>query len=94
MNEDITRQYEAIKSLSCVKNHLQKAIFCPASTPIEYPSVIPTPRPMKPTSVTSQVWEKIQSETNPFQLSAIEKVRKQINHNYRSEDFSLQSFCR
>ena len=75
MNKDITRQYEAIKSLACLKPHLRKAIFCPASTPIDYPSVLPTPRPVKPTSVTSQVWKVIQSETNPFQLSSIEKVR-------------------
>ena len=73
---DMMRQYEALKSLDCIKTHLRRAVFCDQME--NYQSLANdtsgSPQPSKPSSVIQDVWEIISKQTNPFQLSAIEKV--------------------
>lgn len=72
------RQYEALRSLDHIKDNLKNAVFCNLAKNCiaqdRKKVVEPPPHPLKPPSVISQVWDKIAQQTNPYQLSAIEKV--------------------
>jgi len=82
---DIMRQYEGMKSLSFVKDHLQRAIFC---SPLDgrkktesFDCVDMNNEPespqddiSKPATIPDYVWRKIQSSLNGFQLRAIHKI--------------------
>ena len=73
------RQYEALKSLDYIKDNLKRAIFYdgPLKTPNSHDNkklANPPPHPLKPPSVISSVWDTISTQTNPYQLSAIEKI--------------------
>ena len=77
---DMMRQYEALKSLDHIKDNLKSAVFCKPSKSCnsqdDKKAMNSPSHPLinKPPSVISQVWDKIIQQTNPFQLSAIEKV--------------------
>ena len=76
--EDMIRQYEALKSLDCIKTNLKNAVFCTldeSSSSERKPIVLQTPpQPGKPASVIAKVWKIISEQTNLYQLSAIESV--------------------
>ncbi len=73
---DMMRQYEALRSLDYVNDNLKSAIFCrPSSITVHSKKLTnPVPAPLKPSSVVSQVWDKVTKQTNQYQLSAIEKI--------------------
>ncbi len=69
------RQYEALKSLECVKSNLKNAVFCNRAERSTLPIISETPpQPSKPSSVIADVWDKISKQTNLYQLSAIETI--------------------
>jgi hypothetical protein len=71
------RQYEALKSLGCLKANLRKAVFCEPIEGSEHNRSIVSDnniQPSKPASVISDVWDVISRQTNAYQLSTIESV--------------------
>jgi len=82
---DMMRQYEALKSLDCIRPNLKKAIFCDAmERPSQGDKIMSTvpPQPEKPSSVISQVWDMVSKQTNPYQLSALESIMSaKAKHN-------------
>ena len=77
---DMMRQYEGLKSLSTIKANLKRAIFHANSANEgkiatgEIIDALPKEKIIKPPSVCASVWDKLVRSTNPFQLSAIEKI--------------------
>jgi len=73
---DMMRQYEALKSLECIKPNIKNAIFCLNRTERPSSSTIPETltQPSKPSSVIADVWNKISAKTNIYQLHAIETI--------------------
>ena len=73
---DMMRQYEALKSLECVKPYIKNAVFCSNKAERSSSPAIPEtlPQPTRPSSVISDVWDKISAQTNPYQLYAIESI--------------------
>ena len=77
---DMMRQYEGLKSLSTIKANLKRAIFDASNanegkiTSGEIIDALPKEKITKPPSVYANVWDKLVRSTNPFQLSAIEKI--------------------
>ncbi len=71
------RQYEALKSLGCLKSNLRRAVFCEQMEGSDHnPSIVPdiNIQPNKPASVISDVWDVISRQTNAYQLSTVESV--------------------
>jgi hypothetical protein len=76
--QDMMRQYEALKSLDCIKKNLRKGVFCESTVGLKTRERSTTPeaapQPGKPSSVIAQVWNIISKQTNPYKISAIETV--------------------
>ncbi len=77
---DMMRQYEGLKSLASIKSTLKKALFDLEKVNDddkiagEMIDTVPSGNIPKPPSVCASVWDKLKRSTNPFQLSAIEKI--------------------
>lgn len=74
---EMMRQYEALKSLGCLKSNLRRAIFCETMEGSDHNRSIVSDidiQPNKPASVISDVWDVISRQTNAYQLSTIESV--------------------
>ncbi|KAL7442955.1 hypothetical protein ACHAXH_008443 [Discostella pseudostelligera] len=66
---NVVRQFEAIKCLPYLKPHLQRALFS------SYNTSIPTSTTTtKPRSLPIDVWNRLKSSHNSYQLSAISKI--------------------
>lgn len=76
---DMMRQYEGLKSLLCVKKHLQRAVFTTTDSKTEaldnkFNDHQTIPLLTKPSSIPVKVWDHLVSALNPFQVSTIEKI--------------------
>jgi hypothetical protein len=74
---DMIRQYEGLKSLSCLKSNIKRAIYCNDMEKFQCGDIIdelPSEPLTKPSCICSTVWDHLMETTNPFQLSAIEKI--------------------
>ena len=82
---DIMRQYEGMKSLSFVKDHLQRAVFCSGDTnkrnrALSMDSIGATSAGAatsaldKPTTIPDYVWRKIRASLNQIQLRSIHRI--------------------
>lgn len=74
---DMMRQYEGLKSLACLKLNIKRAIYCSDIEKIEHGDIIeelPSEPMTKPSCICSTVWDHLKKTTNPYQLSAIEKI--------------------
>ena len=83
---DIMRQYEGMKSLSFVKDHLQRAVFCSGdagkrnrtasmdSVGATEAGESPTPTLSKPSTIPDYVWRQISGSLNQVQLRSIHRI--------------------
>ena len=74
------RQYEGLKSLACIRTNLKRAVYSSdkdeegPKTNGEIIDTLPSEQLVKPSSVCATVWNHLKKGTNPYQLSAIEKI--------------------
>lgn len=76
---DMMRQYEGLKSLATVRSNLKKIIFTSETDSQhckegEIIDSLQSEKLSKPTSICSTIWDQLKKSTNPFQLSAIERI--------------------
>ena len=83
---DIMRQYEGMKSLSFVKDHLQRAVFCSEdagkrnrtasmdSVGATEAGESPTPTLSKPATIPDYIWRQIGGSLNQVQLRSIHRI--------------------